>query len=342
MMRKKSKVLFSVLLVVTLISLAMAGCTQKQPTNEEPQQESQTAKETDFPNKPIELIIPYSAGGGTDVTARTLIRTVSKYLPNQVSVVPVNKPGASGTIGLAELMQANPDGYKLSMATIGNLSIQPNYGNTPYSYDSFEPILIVTSVPHVLVVKADAPWKTIDEWFDYVKKNPNAFSYSTPGKGNTQHLNMEGVALKDGLKLKHVPYDGAAPALTALLGGHVQGAVVQVHEAKPFVDSGKLRVLANIGTTPSDAMKDVPLLHERGYIGFNAWTGIVAPKGTPREVLAILHDAFKKALEDPDVVNEFKKLGIAPTYSGPEEFKKIAEETFKSAGEIAKQVGLIK
>ncbi|PZE19678.1 Bug family tripartite tricarboxylate transporter substrate binding protein [Paenibacillus xerothermodurans] len=343
-MMGKSRTLFSLAWTVALTGSMLAGCGKaSEPAATSGQAAASSVKPAaDFPKKPIELIVPYATGGGTDVTARTLANAVSKYLPNQQTVVTVNKPGASGVIGLGEVFQAKPDGYKISMATIGNLAIQPNYGKTPYSYDSFEPILIANSVPHILAVQADAPWKTVDEWLDYVQKNPNAFSYSTPGQGNTQHLNMEGVALKDGLKLKHVPFDGAAPAITALLGGHVHGAVVQVHEAKPQVDAGALRILANIGTSKAEAIKDVPLLHERGYIGYNAWTGIVAPKGTPPEAVAILHDAFKKALEDPETVNEFKKIGIEPAYSGPDEFKKIAEETYKSTRDVATKVGLIK
>ncbi|ALS20416.1 MULTISPECIES: Bug family tripartite tricarboxylate transporter substrate binding protein [Paenibacillus] len=347
-MKSRNKTILSALSVAALAGSLLAGCgtgaSSTQGTDPAPAASNNTAEapKSKFPEKPIQLVVPYAAGGGTDITARTLANAVSKYLPNKGTVVVENKPGASGTIGLTGLTQAKPDGYMISMATIGNLSIQPNYGKTPYSFDSFEPILIANSVPHVLVVKADAPWKTIDEWFDYVKNNPNAFTYSTPGVGNTQHLNLEAVALKDNLKLKHVPYDGAAPAITALLGGHVKGAVVQVHEAKPQVDSGELRILANIGTTKSDAIPDAPLLAERGYTGYNAWTGIVAPKGTPKEVVTILHDAFKKALEDPEVIEDFKKIGISPAYSGPEDFKKIAEETYKSTGDVAKKIGLIK
>ncbi|MBP1154140.1 MULTISPECIES: tripartite tricarboxylate transporter substrate binding protein [unclassified Paenibacillus] len=346
-MKSKNKTILSVFSAVALAGSVLAGCgtgssstaSGTAPTATNTATEAPKSK---FPEKPIQLVVPYAAGGGTDITARTLANVVSKYLPNNGSVVVENKPGASGTIGLTGLTQAKPDGYVISMATIGNLAIQPNYGKTPYSFDSFEPILIATSVPHVLVVQADAPWKTVDEWLDYAQNNPNGFTYSTPGVGNTQHLNLEAVALKDGLKLRHLPYDGAAPAITALLGGHVKGAVVQVHEAKAQVDAGELRILANIGTSKSDAIPDAPLLAERGYTGYNAWTGIVAPKGTPKEVVTILQDAFKKALEDPEVIENFKKIGISPAYSGPDDFKKIAEETFTSTREVAKNVGLIK
>ncbi|MDQ0218163.1 tripartite tricarboxylate transporter substrate binding protein [Peribacillus cavernae] len=335
-----SKKLIAIFCTILLAGSILAGCASSESKTSGSAAKGGSGSESDYPTKPIELVIPYAAGGGTDVTARILAKTVSKYLPNKQTIVPVNKPGASGTLGLAELYEAKPDGYKISMATIGNIAIQPNYGNTPYSYDSFEPLLIATSVPHVLLVKKDAPWKTVDEWFEYVKKNPNSFSYSTPGKGNTQHLNLEGIALKDGLKLKHVPFDGAAPAITALLGGHVEGAVVQVHEAKPHVDSGTLRILANTGTTKSESIKDAEFLEDKGYSGLNAWTGIVAPKGIPEDVKTTLHDAFKKALEDPETIEQFKKIGIEPAYSNPEDFKKTIEDTNKTTGDIAKKVGL--
>jgi tripartite-type tricarboxylate transporter receptor subunit TctC len=337
--RKRLLSIFSVLLI---FMLAMSGCSSStQTANSDANTNANTNAEkgTDFPTKPIQLVIPYAAGGGTDVTGRALANAVTKYLPEGSSVVAENKVGASGTLGLAEVSQAEPDGYRISMATTGNIAIQPNYGNTPYSYDDFEPIIGALSVPHVLVVKADAPWKTIEEWFEYVKANPGKFNYSTPGKGNTQHLNMEGIALKDGLKLNHVPFDGAAPALTALLGGHVEGAIVQLYEAMPHVDSGDLRILANTGDTKSETL-DLPMVKDMGYIGLDAFTGVVAPKGTPKEVVTILHDAFKQALEDPKVVAQFEKLGIQTTYRNPEDFSKAIKEASETTGEIAKQVGM--
>lgn len=330
------KRLLSIFSLVLIFMLAMSGCSSSTKTASS---NADTGKNTDFPTKPIQLVIPYSAGGGTDVTGRALANAVTKYLPEGSSVVAENKVGASGTLGLAEVSQSEPDGYRISMATTGNIAIQPNYGNTPYSYDDFEPIMGALSVPHVLVVRADAPWKTIEEWFEYVKQNPGKFNYSTPGKGNTQHLNMEGIALKDGLKLNHVPFDGAAPALTALLGGHVEGAVVQLYEAMPHVDSGDLRILANTGNTESETV-ELPMVKDMGYIGLDAFTGVVAPKGTPEEVVTILHDAFKQALEDPEVVAQFKKLGIETSYSSPEDFANIIKEAHETTGEIAKQVGM--
>ncbi|GAB7386682.1 tripartite tricarboxylate transporter substrate binding protein [Bacillaceae bacterium] len=347
---KAGRTLMVILFVLALAATVFAGgCSQSSPAsgpaNEGAANEQEKAQEnakTDYPKKPIEMTVGYSAGGGTDVVARIVVNAANKYLPNGQSIVVSNKPGASGTIQLAEIFQAKPDGYKIGSVTTGNLAIQPNFGKTPYKPNDFEPIAQFNSSQNLLVVRSDAPWKTFDEWLDYVKKNPGKFTYSTAGAGNTQHLAMEALSQFYGIQAKHVPFEGAAPAMTALLGGHVQGAVVLVQEAKPHTDAGEFRVLANLGTTKIDAYKDVPFLKEKGFVGLDTWSGVVAPKNTPKEIVAILNEAFEKALQDPEVVEQFKKIGIEPAYAGPEEFKKIIESTSATTAEVMKKAGLIK
>jgi tripartite-type tricarboxylate transporter receptor subunit TctC len=297
-----------------------------------------------FPEKPIQLIVPYDAGGLTDLSARVMANAASKYLPNGQSVVVVNKPGGSGTIGTTEVFQAKPDGYTLGMGAINATSIQPHYGQTPYTHDSFQAVIQVLSAPQVLIVQANAPWKTFEEWLDYVKNNPGKFTYATGGKGHTTELALEALSSAAGLQTKPVPFNGANPAITALLGGHVQGAVVQASEAKPQIEAGAVRTIINLGSIKADGVKDVPLAKEKGYkdVSLDGFTGIIATKGIPQDVLNILHDSFKKALEDPNTVAEFKKLGVDTVYAGPQDFQKTITDTFNLTGQILKKIGLIK
>ncbi|WP_164553250.1 Bug family tripartite tricarboxylate transporter substrate binding protein [Brevibacillus marinus] len=332
-------------LVTAIFMLAAVGCSQ----NAAPAPAGQTAAgdqgsqtKIDYPTKPIEIIVPYAPGGGTDAAARILANAVSKHLPNGQSMVVSNKPGGAATIGMTEVFKAKPDGYTIGMTTTGATSIQPHYGKSPYTHDSFQAVIRVLSVPQVLVVRTDAPWKTFEEWLEYVKANPDKFTYGTAGAGHTAHIAMEALNMAAGIKTKHVPFDGAGPAVTALVGGHVEGAVVQVQEAKAQIDAGKIRALVNVGSNKIESYKDVPLATEKGYdVQVDVYTGVLAPKDTPPEIVSILHDAFKKALEEPEVIEQFKKIGVEPAYAGPEEFQKDITDSFNRNGEIMKKVGLL-
>lgn len=331
-MKKIRLLAVSMALVAGAAGLVACG---KQPASKE--------EKVDFPKKTIQMTVPFATGGTTDIAARALAGVVSKYLPNGQSVVVVNKPGSGGAIGMTEIFKAAPDGYTIGMATVGPMTIVPHYGKVAYSIDGFKAVMRVVATPNILVVKKDAPWNTFEEWFDYVKKNPDKFTYGTSGAGLTQHITMESFNVATGVKTKHVPFEGGAPALTALLGGHVQGALVQSTEAKPHIDSGAMKALVNTGATKIEAFKDVPTLKDKGIdVAADVWNGIVVPKDVPDSVVKILHDAFKKALEDPAVVEQFKKIGIDPAYAGPQEFQKIIENDFKKNGEVLKASGLIK
>lgn len=293
-----------------------------------------------FPTKPIEIIVPYDAGGGTDMAARALASKVSEYLPNKQAVVVVNKPGGGGTVGNTQVLNAKPDGYTLLMTSTGALSIQPNYGKATYSHDSFAPIMRVLSNPQAIIVKADAPWKTYDEWLAYMKKNPDKFTYGTAGTGLTGHIAMEALSMDEKIKAKHVPFDGAGPALTALLGGHVQGVVVQTQNPRALVESGEVRPLINIGSNKEEGFDGFPWTSEKTAV--DVYHGLLAPKDTPKEVVDILHEAFQKALKDPKVIDQINKGGANPAYAGSEDFQKEITESYEKSRNVLKEVGLIK
>lgn len=329
---KKVKVLAGIM-ALTLSALTFTGCGSSQ----EPK------KQVDFPTKPIKLIVPFSPGGMTDTASRALSSVVHKYLPNGQSVVVENKDGAGGAIGLTDVFEAKADGYTIGMATVGSMTIKPLSGQTAYKPDGFKPIIQVVATPNVFVVQKDAPWKTFEEWFEYVKANPEKMTYGTSGAGLTQHITMESFNTVTGAKLKHVPFKGSAPALTALLGGNVQGALVQSTDAMAQIKAGKVRPLFLTGTFKTKGLEDIPLLTEKNIkVGGDVWTGLVATKDVPDEVIAILHDAFKKALEDPEVVAQFKKIGADPVYANSADFKTIIASDYQKNAEILKAAGLMK
>jgi len=331
------KSLFKKLAIVGVAAMFIGGCSSEGASDSE-----KGGEEVSFPKRDIEIIVPYAPGGTTDTASRALTSVVSEYLPGGYNVTVVNKEGGAGVIGTTEVFNAKADGYKIGMTTVGPMTIKPHTDNTSYSPDTIEPIMQVVATPNVLVVKKDAPWQTYEEWFEYVKANPGEFTYSTTGAGLTQHITMEAFSAETGVKLKHVPYEGGAPAVSALLGGHVDGAVVQTLEAYPQIEAGELRALVNTGSFKSKGYEDVPLLSEVGVnVASDVWTGLIAPPETPKEVIDVLHESFKQALEDPKVIETFEKLGVEPLYAGPEEFGEIMKRDYDLNEEVLKSAGII-
>ncbi len=312
-----------------LLVLLMAGCGGAGKAN---------GVEEDFPTKPIELIVPFAAGGPTDMTARILATSANKYLPNNKEVVVVNKVGASGTIGTTEVVNAKPDGYTLVQVTGTSLGVQPLLGRADYTRDDLKPIIQIASLPSVLVVNADAPWDTFEEWEAWVKENPGEFTYGTPGVGSFGNINFEDLSGKMGVETQHIPFEGNSEAVTSLLGGHIKGAVLQDIDAKSHVESGDMKALAVIGSYAPDWLDGIPLVKEKGYdVTTDLFIGVMAPKDLPDEIQSILHDAFKKTLEDPEVIESFKTLNTEPYLADPEQFKTNMEDASKVLEEILKE-----
>jgi tripartite-type tricarboxylate transporter receptor subunit TctC len=284
-----------------------------------------------FPTKPITILVPYSAGGSTDLTTRALGEAASKTLGQPIVVE--DKPGGSGAVAIASLLQTPADGY--SLLIMGSAQIANQYMNdVPYNVlRDLTPIIHHMSYNAGLVVRSDSPWKTFKEFFDYVKANPGKLTYGSSAAGTPQHLVMERLCQEQGLKMKFIPFGSGIKAVTALLGGHIE-VVSQVTEWKPYVESGELRLLVTYGTKRMPQFPDVPTLIDLGYnitqVGFNA---VVGPRGVPPDRVKILAQSFKAVLDDPN--SEFNKLmvkyDVVAEYMGPEEFakylKRFDEET---------------
>lgn len=276
-----------------------------------------------FPTRPITLINPWPPGGSTDIQLRALAEIAGKYLGQPVIVE--NKPGASGSVGPAQMAaSAKPDGYTISQIPLGVFR-QPHVVKTSYDPETdFTYIIGLTHYSYGVVVRADAPWKTFKEFIAYAKANPDTVIYGTPGAGSVQNVVMEKIAAREGIKWRHVPSRGTSENNAALLGGHLTATADGTGWA-PLVDSGQFRLLVTWGDTRLKAYPDVPTLKELGYgISEAAPYGLAGPKGMDPKVVQVLHDALKKALEDPDHVKVLERIHQGIAYLGPDDYRKLA------------------
>ena len=294
-----------------------------------------------FPSRPVTLLITFPAGGPTDVAGRALAEATSKYLGQPVVVE--NRPGATGTLGAAALVNAKPDGYTVSMIPVTALRL-PHMENV--SFDPIKDIGYVMGVSgyvFAVIVRADAPWKTMAELLAYAKANPDKVSYGSHGIGGSVHLAMEELAVaQGGIKFNHVPYKGSADMLTGVLGGHINVAVDSTG-AIPHVASGKLRALAVFTEQRAPVWPDVPTLKELGYgiVSISPY-GIGVPAATPPAVVKVLHDAFKKGLEDPIHTKVLEKYNQPAWYLSSEDYARYARAQFERERKIIEQLGLAK
>jgi tripartite-type tricarboxylate transporter receptor subunit TctC len=270
-----------------------------------------------YPTKPVELIVPWPAGGRTDLIARIFAAAAGKHLAQQVVVV--NKPGGGGATGTAGVANANPDGHTLLVATIGGNIMRPLSASVPYRYDSFAPLGQITASTIVLAANASRPWRTLRDLVDAAKKGGPPPTYGCPF-GVVPHLTVVAVANQAGVELKHVPQQGDGPSVTATLGGHQDMLIASPAVVLPHVKTGALRALATFGTERDPFLPDVPTAREQGFaVVATPWTGIVAPKGTPPEVLAKLRQVFEAVMKDPEFTAGMEKLGerVLPVVGEP-------------------------
>jgi tripartite-type tricarboxylate transporter receptor subunit TctC len=249
--------------------------------------------EPGFPTKPIELVVPYPAGGGTDVLGRAFAQAAVKHLPQTIIVM--NKPGASGAIGWADIINGKPDGYKMVLLAT-DLMTQPNMGYTKITYEDFIPIARLNYDPAAITVRADAPWNSVEEFIAAAKKGD--FKIGNGGNGSTWHLAAAAVEDKSGAKFNHIPFAGAQPAILSLMGGHLDAITVSAAETYAYVSSGKLKTLAVMSDTRIKGFEQVPTLKERGMdISIGTWRGLAVNKQTPPDVVAVLRARHRQGRE---------------------------------------------
>ncbi|HEY8528232.1 MAG TPA: tripartite tricarboxylate transporter substrate binding protein [Paenibacillaceae bacterium] len=296
-------------------------------------QQPSASPQIDFPKGTIRIIAPFAPGGSIDTVSRAFAEAVVKHLPNNPTIVVDNKTGGGGVIGTTEMVNSAPDGHTLAVLPNGPTVIAPHMGTTTYQLEDMVPVARLTSIPQALLVREDAPWKTFEEWFEYVKANPDKFTVGTSGPGTTAHLALEAVNYVAGIKMRHVPFDGSSTATTNALGGHVDGAILEGRKVEG------LRAIFTTGK--SDAYPDAAVLEEKGInVKSEVFNGVFAPKGTPREIVELLYEAFRKAAEDPKVIETLDKAGIKINVLGPDEFKALLEEESNINKTIIESAGL--
>ena len=278
-----------------------------------------------FPGRPIQFIIPWAAGGGGTINAQALQPHFEKAIQGSIQIV--NKPGGGGTIGWNYLANAAPDGYTVGVTNQSFILTQYTT-RTGVSFKKVDPILMVIDMPAALAVKTDAPWKNFKEYISYAKANPGKVQMGNSGMGANYHVSALGIEMVTGVKLTHVPFKGAGPSMTALLGGHVDSAVAELPTLLPYVEGKKFRLLVVGSPERNFAVPDVPIMKEEGYeqILIGAWYVWSVPKGVPKDRFQKLHDAFKAAMEAPEYRQLYRKLGGVARYMSPQELPAFYEQ----------------
>lgn len=295
----------------------------------------------EYPERPITLLVAFAPGGSMDLSSRAMAAAAEKLLGNPVVVE--NKGGGGGTVALALVANAKPDGYTLCAATSTGIVRAPQMQQVTFKpLKSFTPIIGFASPQNAIVVRSDAPWKTFREFLDYAKKNPGKVKYGTTGVGSAMHHVMAYLELKEGIKWIHLPYKGTADAMTALMGGHVD-ACSSGPEHVPFARQGQVTILAYAEERRNPKIPDVPTLKELGYDWANETVfSIVGPAGLPPAILAKLESAFTKAKDGPEFKTVIDKLDLVPVYYNAKEYDQFLISSWARLEKNLKETGLIK
>lgn len=297
------------------------------------------AQSTDhYPSKPITYVVPFAAGGTTDLLGRLIGQRLSQVLGQ--SVVVENRAGAGGNIGSDYVAKAPADGYTLLGGTISSHAINVSlYPKMPYDpVKNFQPIALIGTLPNVLVVNASSPWKSVQDVIAAAKAKPGTVNFGSSGNGTSQHLAAELFANMAGLRMTHVPYKGSSQAVQALLGSQVDLVFENSVAAMPMIQSGKFRALATTGPKRAAELPDVPTMAESGLNGYEivSWQAIFAPAGTPKPIVDKLSSEIGKIIRQPDVRTKLASMGVEPSGAGPVELGNFQKS------EVAKWANLIK
>ena len=298
---------------------------------------------SDYPNKPITIIVCWSAGASEDMRARALAPTLEKVLGQPVVVV--NKPGAAGTLGMTLVAKSKPDGYTLVSSSASPVVAAPHIQKIEYNPMTDFTFIAGTSIQaYGICVKSDAPWKNLDELIKYVKDNPGKVKFGSAGVGGIAHIYMEMFAKARGLDWVHVPFKGDTPNIAALLGGHIPVAALS-SAFVPHVRAGKMRLLVVLGVKRISTFPQTPALKEFGVdvdLRGGEVLGFAGPKGIPAEIVSKLENGFKQAVASPENKNVMDQLANEPNFRDSKTFTKLIHELYARTGEMVKQLGLAK
>lgn len=294
-----------------------------------------------WPAKPIRIVVPFPPGGGTDIIARETSQRVAKA--TGWTLVIDNKPGAGGNLGVDAVAKSPADGYTLVLGQSSNLAINPTlYTKLPYDpQKDLAPILLVANAPLVMVTAVTTPYKTLADAVSAAKARPGQVNFASPGNGTVAHLTAELFQKAAGVKTQHVPYKGASQAMTDVISGTVDLYMSSVPTLLGHIKQGKVRALAVTSAKRVDDLPDVPTINESGYKGFDAvtWFGLLAPAGTPKDVIAKLNAEFNKALQQPELAKRLGDEGADPAGGTPEQFAALIKAEIPRWGKVVKESG---
>ncbi len=292
-----------------------------------------------WPQRPIELIVPFAAGGGTDVLARALAEVARKHLPQDLIVL--NRAGASGAVGWTELANARPDGYKIGIITV-ELTMIPHMGLTKISSDAVLPVARLNADPATIAVRADSPYRSIEELIAVARKDEAAVRIGNAGPGSLGHLAAAALQDKVGVKFNHAPYRGANPAVLDLLGGHIEAVAVTPVEVATYVAAGKIRPLAIMAEQRIQAgWEAVPTLKERGIdLLIGGWRGLAVPRNTPDAVVQTLRKAMALTLKDPVLRETMAKQNMGEGYLDQPEFRAVIDRDNAVFKQLVDKLGI--
>ena len=295
-----------------------------------------------YPDRPIKLIIPYTPGGGTDTVGRMLAEKIATDL--KWTILVDNKPGAGGNIGMDLVAKAKPDGYTLGMGQTSNLAINPALmSKMPFdAVNDLVPVAFVAEVPMVLVVTASSPWKNLGDLIKAAKAKPDFYKQATAGAGTVGHIGGEMLASKAGYAVSYIPYKGASPAITDLIGGQTDFMFATPQSVLGMIAGGKLRALAVTSANRIAILSKVPTVSEEGYKGFEAtdWKIVVAPAGTPNDVIKKMNEAVQKSLKNPALIAKLQDEASSPMYGDPATVLKYIRAEQREWDAAVKAVGI--
>jgi tripartite-type tricarboxylate transporter receptor subunit TctC len=295
-----------------------------------------------YPEKPIRFIVPFPPGGGNDILARALQPRLAELLGQPVVID--NRGGAGGNLGTDLAAKSTPDGYTIVIAS-NQVTMNPAFQKLPFDIEKdFAPVALVASVPMVLVVHPSVPAHNVRDFIALAKAQPGKLNHGTPGSGTPQHIAFEAFNHAAGVKVTHVPYKGTGPAISDLLGGQVQSAIATMASVEPHIKAGKLRALGVTTPRRSQAMPDIPTIAEAGLPGYDVplWYSILAPAGTPRDVVARLSSEFAKALQAPDVRERLSQQGFEITYANADQMADLIRRDTARWNRTIKEMGGVK
>jgi tripartite-type tricarboxylate transporter receptor subunit TctC len=299
-----------------------------------------SARAQTYPTRPIHLVVPFGAGGGTDNLARIAEPFVSRALGQPIIIE--NRAGGGSVIGMEVVARSAPDGYTLVM-TDTSIAVNPSLRPLPYdTLKDFEPVSLLATAPVILMANPKVPARTLQEFVALAKAQPGKLNYASGGNGASTHLGGELLKLVAGIDIVHVPYRGTGPAMNDLVGGHVDVMFSGISSAKPFMDAGTLRAYAVTGETRNAAVPDVPTFAEAGLGGVTASTywGVLAPKGTPKDIVEKVNAAFAQAMKDPAIAARIGELGYLPIAGGPSDYAENLRGEIEKWGKVVRSANI--